>query len=69
METVQKKSNYKTVGPRDEYDKQKNYYTPPQTKFWGLYKNRPVRPFVCPSVPPSMYLVSATPPKSLIGFV
>ena len=31
---------------------------PPQTKFGGVYRNRPVRPF--------MYLASATPPKRLI---
>ena len=53
---------------------------PPQTKFekggGGLYRNHPVRPSVSPvrlsvrpSVRPSMYLVSATPPKRLIGFL
>ena len=30
-------------------------------KVWGVYRNHPVRP--------SMYLVSATPPKRLIGFL
>ena len=35
------------------------YLYPPQTKFGGVYRNHPVRP--------SMYLVSATPPKRLIG--
>jgi hypothetical protein len=35
------------------------YYTP-ANKVWGVYRNHPVRP--------SMYLVSATPPKRLIGF-
>ena len=34
---------------------------PLQTKFGGVYRNHPV----CPS----MYLVSATPPKPLIGFL
>ena len=34
---------------------------PPQTKFGEVYRNHPVRP--------SMYLVSATPPKPLIGFL
>jgi hypothetical protein len=34
---------------------------PPQTKFGGLYRNHPVRL--------SMYFVSATPPKPLIGFL
>ena len=35
----------------------------PANKVWGggVYRNRPVRP--------SMYLVSATPPKRLIGFL
>jgi hypothetical protein len=44
------------------------YYTnnevisiPPANKVWGVYRNHPVRP--------SMYLVSATPPKPLIGFL
>ena len=32
----------------------------PANKVWGVYWNHPVRP--------SMYLVSATPPKRLIGF-
>ena len=41
---------------------------PPQTKFGRVNRNHPVRPFVRPSVRPSMYLVSATPPKRLIGF-
>ena len=36
------------------------YYTS-QTKFGGIYRNHPVRP--------SMYLVSAIPPKRLIGFL
>jgi hypothetical protein len=36
-------------------------YTPPQTKFGGVYRNHPVRP--------SMYLVSATPPKPPIGLI
>jgi hypothetical protein len=35
---------------------------PLQTKFWGVYRNHPVRP----PVHPSMYLVSTTPPKRLI---
>jgi hypothetical protein len=34
---------------------------PPANKVWGVYRNHPVRP--------SMYLVSATPPKSLIRFL
>ena len=38
---------------------------PPQTKFGGVYRNHLVRPFVHLS----MYLVSATPPKRLIGFL
>jgi hypothetical protein len=33
----------------------------------GVYRNHPFRPSVRPSVHPSMYLVSATPPKQLIG--
>ena len=37
------------------------FIIPPQTKFGGVYRNHPVRP--------SMYLVSATPPKPLIGFL
>ena len=36
---------------------------PPANKVWEVYKNHPVRL----SVRPSMYLVSATPPKRLIG--
>jgi hypothetical protein len=35
-------------------------YTP-ANKVWGVYRNHPVRP--------SMYLVSATSPKPLIGFL
>jgi hypothetical protein len=47
---------------------------PPQTKYGGYVgitlSIRPsVCPFVHPSVRPSMYLVSATPPKRLIGFL
>ena len=38
---------------------------PPANKVWGVYRNHPVHP----SVRPSMYLVSATPPKPLIGFL
>ena len=35
---------------------------PPASKVWGeVYRNHPVRP--------SMYLVSATPPKQLIGLL
>ena len=34
---------------------------PPKAKLGGVYRNQPVRP--------SMYLVSATPPKPLIGFL
>ena len=34
---------------------------PSQTKFGGVYRNHPLRP--------SIYLVSATPPKLLIGFL
>ena len=35
---------------------------PPANKVWGgVYRNHPVRS--------SMYLVSATPPKQLIGFL
>jgi hypothetical protein len=41
---------------------------PPQTKFGGVYRNHPVLPSICPSVHPSMYLVSTNPPKRLIGF-
>ena len=36
-------------------------FIPPANKVWGVYRNHPVRP--------SMYLVSATPPKPLIGFL
>ena len=39
-----------------------DFYTPPQTKFGGYIG-------ITPSVRPSMYLVSATPPKRLIGFL
>jgi hypothetical protein len=38
---------------------------PPQTKFGGVNRNHPVRL----SIRPSMYHVSATPPKPLIGFL
>ena len=37
-----------------------SYYTPRKQSL-GVYRNHPVRP--------SMYLVSATPPKWLIGFL
>jgi hypothetical protein len=37
----------------------------PRKQSWGVYRNHPVRP----SVRLSMYLVSATPPKRLIGFL
>ena len=36
-------------------------YTPRKQNLGGVYRNRPVRP--------SMYLVSATTPKRLIGFL
>jgi hypothetical protein len=39
-----------------------SYYTPPQTKFGGYIG-------ITLSVRPSTYLVSATPPKWLIGFL
>ena len=39
----------------------KFFFIPPANKVWGVYRNHPVRP--------SMYLVSATPPKPLIGFL
>ena len=42
---------------------------PPANKVWGVYRNHPVRPPVRPSVRLSMYLVSAAPPKRLIGFL
>ena len=43
------------------------FIIPPASKVLGggVYKNHPVRP----SVRPSMYLVSATLPKPLIGFL
>ena len=34
---------------------------PPANKGWGVYRNHPVRP--------SMYFVSANPPKRLVGFL
>ena len=37
------------------------YYTPRKQRLEEVYRNHPVRP--------SMYLVSATPPKQLIGFL
>ena len=37
------------------------FIIPPANKVWGVYRNHPV----CLSIP-SMYLVSATPPKRLI---
>ena len=48
-----------------------NYFIiPPQTKFGGYIGiTLSVRPSVHPSVRLSMYLVSATPPKRLIGFL
>jgi hypothetical protein len=36
-------------------------FIPPANKVWGVYRNHPVRP--------SMYLVSTTLPKRLIGFL
>jgi len=42
---------------------------PPTNTVWGVYRNHPVRLSVRPSIRPSMYLVSATPPKRLIGFL
>ena len=41
------------------------YIYTPANKVWGVYRNHPVRP----SISPSMYLVSATPPNRLIGFL
>ena len=45
----------------------------PRKQSLGVYRNHPVRPFVrpsvCLSVRPSMYLVSATPHKHLIGCI
>ena len=41
------------------------YFNTPRKQSLGVYRNHPV----CPSVHPSMYLVSATPPKPLIGFL
>ena len=54
------RTNY--VSPSNEG---RHIVIPPASKVWGVYRNHPV----CLSVCPSMYLVSATPPKRLIGFL
>ena len=42
------------------------FIIPPANKVWGYIR---ITLSVRPSVRPSMYLVSATPPKRLIGFL
>ena len=42
---------------------------PPANRVCGVYRNHSVHPSVHPSVRPSMYLVSATPAKPLIGIL